>query len=192
MTEQELNFLSGEMLRARTYLEFGSGNSTIMAASLPHLRKITVVESDDTFFQANVGADENVRRAIESERLDYHYINVGETGAWGYPITTERMDLWPSYSSSVFHRKSDYDLILVDGRFRVACILQACLKCGNRSYILVHDFFNRPTYFVVLPFLNLLNRVDTFALFKPDIRQVKRYRSLIKLYIDIYQYHPEV
>ena len=66
MTEQELNFLSGEMLRARTYLEFGSGNSDYMVDSLPHLRKITVVESDDTFFQANVGADENVRRAIES------------------------------------------------------------------------------------------------------------------------------
>lgn len=54
MTEQELSLLHGELLRAAFYLEFGSGNSTRMAASLPHLRKITVVESDDTFFQAQV------------------------------------------------------------------------------------------------------------------------------------------
>ena len=80
----------------------------------------------------------------------------------------------------------------MDGRFRVACILQACLKCGDRSRILVHDFFNRPAYFVVLPFLNLVCRVDTFGLFKPDVRRVKRYRSLIRAYIGLFQYQPNM
>lgn len=192
MTEQELSLLHGELLRAAFYLEFGSGNSTRMAASLPHLRKITVVESDDTFFQAQVSTDEAVRKALESGRLDYRYINIGKTSAWGYPLTMERLDAWPDYSSAVFRRRADYDLILVDGRFRVACILQACLRCEYRSHILVHDFFNRSAYFVVLPFLSLIRRVDSFGLFKPDVRQVRRYRSLIKNYIDIFQYHPEM
>ncbi|WP_307758934.1 hypothetical protein [uncultured Mediterranea sp.] len=192
MTAHELNLLQGELLRARTYLEFGSGNSTRMAASLPHLQKMTVVESDDAFFQIQVRTDEAVRKAMESGRLDYRYINVGKTGAWGYPLTAERMNTWPDYSSAVFRRRPDYDLILVDGRFRVACILQACLKCGDRSRILVHDFFNRPAYFVVLPFLNLVCRVDTFGLFKPDVRRVKRYRSLIRAYIGLFQYQPDM
>lgn len=192
MTEHELNLLYGELLRTTTYLEFGSGYSTRLAASMPHLQKMTVVESDDIFFQTQVGTNKAVRKAMESGCLDYHYINVGKTGAWGYPLTAERMEAWPDYSSAVFRRKPNYDLILVDGRFRVACILQACLKCGDRPRILVHDFFNRPAYFCVLPFLNLIRRVDTFGLFKPDTRRVKRYRSLIKTYIDIFQYQPEM
>lgn len=192
MTEQELSLLHKELLHATSYLEFGSGNSTRMAVHLPHLRKITVVESDDTFFQTQVRTDEAVQEALESGRLNYRYVDVGKTGAWGYPLTMERMNAWPDYSSLVFRHMVDYDLILVDGRFRVACILQACLTCGYKPRILVHDFFNRPAYFVVLPFLNLVRRVDTFGLFKPDLRQVNRYRSLIKKYIDIFQYHPEM
>ena len=49
MTEQELRLLHEELLRTVFYLEFCSGKSTKMAVSLPHLRKIAVVESDDIY-----------------------------------------------------------------------------------------------------------------------------------------------
>ena len=190
MTENEIKLLRCELAHAETYLEFGSGNSTRIAAELPHLRRITVVESDDTFFRTQVVTTPAVRDAIGSGRLEYLYINIGETGEWGYPLTAERADAWPEYHAKAFRAKENYDLILVDGRFRIACILQACLRCGRKTRILVRDFFNRPSYFVVLPFLNCLRRVDTFGLFKPDLRRIKRNRTLIKDYIGVFQYYP--
>lgn len=192
MTEAELNLLRTELLNAKSYLEFGSGNSTRMAAALQHLQRITVVESDDRFFQTEVASDPAVRNAWESGRLSYHYINVGETGEWGYPVTGDRIDFWQEYHAEVFRRETDYDLVLVDGRFRIACILQTCLKCPRKTRILVHDFFNRPAYFTVLPFLHWLKQVDTFGLFRIDVKKVKRNRSLLKQYIEIFQYYPEL
>ena len=63
MTEAELNLLRTELLNAKNYLEFGSGNSTRMAAALRHLQRITVVESDDRFFQTEVASDPD-RRSV--------------------------------------------------------------------------------------------------------------------------------
>lgn len=50
MTEDELKLLRNELLNSQTYLEFGSGNSTLMAASYCHIQRMVVVESDDSFF----------------------------------------------------------------------------------------------------------------------------------------------
>lgn len=190
MTENELNLLQSELRNARYYLEFGSGNSTMLAASLHNIHRMDIVESDDSFFREKVYPVSSVKEALDSGKLVYHYIDVGETGEWGYPVTTDRMEFWPEYHRKAFRTKTNYDLVLIDGRFRIACILQTCLRCSNKTHILVHDFFNRPHYFVVLPFLNLIKQVDTFGLFKIDARKIKRYRSLIKGYIELYQYRP--
>ena len=192
MTEEELELLRNEQENSKIYLEFGSGNSTLMAASCCHIQQMVVVESDDSFFRANVDPNPEIKEALVSGKLNYQYINVGKTEEWGYPITFDYMESWSNYHSKAFHFGMNYDLVLVDGRFRIACILQTCLSCSNKTRILVHDFFIRPSYFVVLPFLILIKQVDTFGLFKIDVRKVKKNRSLIKEYIEIFQYYPEL
>ena len=192
MTEVELNLLQTELLNAKTYLEFGSGNSTRMAAHMKHLQRISVVESDDVFFQTQVVIDKDVRNALDAGRLEYFYIDIGITGKWGYPLTHDRINFWPEYHKKVFCRGMNYDLVLVDGRFRIACVFQVCLKCFDNTLILIHDFFNRPIYFTVLPFLIEIRKVDTFGLFRIDVKKVKRNRSLLKQYIEIFQYYPEL
>lgn len=190
MTENELNLLQNELKNAHCYLEFGSGNSTSLAASLHNIHRMDIIESDNSFFMEKVCIVPSVKEALDSGRLVYHYIDIGKTGLWGYPLTTECLDSWPDYHKKAFKTGINYDLVLVDGRFRIACVLQACLKCSNKTHILIHDFFNRPSYFVVAPFLNLIKQVDTFGLFKIDNKKVRRYRSLIKGYVEIYQYEP--
>ena len=48
--------------------------------------------------------------------------------------------------------------------------------------------FNRPNYYVVLPFLKLEERADTLGLF--SIKQDTSLKHLAKEYISIYEYLP--
>lgn len=115
-------------------------------------------------------------------------VNIGVTGKWGYPMNDNNRDYWPAYHSCVFQSNHSYDTVLVDGRFRISCILHACLYCPQDTKILIHDFFNRPNYYVVLPFLKLEERADTLGLF--SIKQDTSLKHLAKEYISIYEYLP--
>lgn len=187
MTDNELNFLQANLSKCTNYLEFGSGNSTIFAVQSPHISKITVVESDFTFWKQLVNSNPIISDSIRQKRLNPLLINIGPTKQWGYPADNSHQYKWPTYASKAFRQKASYDLILVDARFRIACILQACLFATSKTRILVHDFFNRPYYFTVLPFLILEEKVDTMGLFRVKKNNDPR---LIKEFISIYQYFP--
>ena len=60
--------------------------------------------------------------------------------------------------------------------------------CPQDTKILIHDFFNRPNYYVVLHFLKLEERADTLGLF--SIKQDTSLKHLAKEYISIYEYLP--
>ena len=189
MTKDELNILSNQLMNCSHYLEFGSGNSTTLAVSAPNIKKITTVESDISFWNKLIFSGPELKQSIESKRLEPLLINIGPTKEWGYPADTSHRHLWPNYSSGVFQNQPYYDLILIDGRFRVACTLQACIHMPPGTRIIIHDFFNRVHYHVVLPFLTLVDRADTLGLFtirnnNPDIT------NIMKELIDIYQYQP--
>ena len=56
---------------------------------------------------------------------------------------------------------------MVDGRFRVACILKIILEFHKYSNfkVMVHDFWKRDEYHVVLKYLDIIDTVDTMGLF---------------------------
>ena len=129
-----------------------------------------------------------VNNTYTNNRLKLLPVNIGETSQWGYPVNDSNSDQWYLYHSCAFQTDTTYDLVLVDGRLRIACILQACLLCTTNCRILIHDFFNRPIYWIVLPFLKLEERADTMALF--SIRKDEKYETLLKEYISIYEKLP--
>ena len=49
MTEKELALLRKALMQSQNYLEFGSGNSTLLATETETIKHITVVESDAFF-----------------------------------------------------------------------------------------------------------------------------------------------
>ena len=187
MTDKELILLQKAMNQSNNYLEFGTGNSTRIAAETDNIHRITVVESDPTFWKEEVLSIPSVKQALKKGRLTPHLINIGATAKWGYPIDDSCSDQWPMYHSCAFQSNVAYDLILVDGRFRIACILHACLSCPPSTKILIHDFFDRPIYFVVLPFLKLEDQADTLGLF--SIKKNKNI-NILKEYIKIYEKLP--
>lgn len=141
MTVNELALLQSVMHGSDNYLEFGAGKSTLMSVETVNIRSITVVESDPVFWEKQILSIPSVKRAYDIKRLKIFLVDIGLTTNWGYPIDTSCISQWAMYHSCAFLVDIPYDLILVDGRFRVACILQACLSCKEGTQILIHDFF---------------------------------------------------
>ncbi|MTJ50461.1 hypothetical protein [Dolichospermum sp. UHCC 0259] len=183
MTESEKNILHAYIGSSLNYLEFGSGESTIYASGLPTIHTVTSVESSRQFINDFLMQNSDVQNALKNKKLNFHIVDIGETVAWGYPKDEAKKHLWPNYSLSVFNGDLQYDLVLVDGRFRVASTLCSILSTPDACKILIHDFWNRPEYKIVLEFLQVIDKVDTMGVFaKIDSIDCHKVQSIIRKY----------
>ncbi len=187
MTKDEMDMLHLYMDSSNNYLEFGSGASTIYGSNAPMIKTIDSVESSEMFINVNLKTNAVITNALSTGKLLFHIIDIGETTSWGIPTNESKIHLWPNYSRSVFSKKSNHDLVLVDGRFRVACTLNCILNTPENCKIIIHDFWIRPEYHIVLKYLEILNRIGSLAVFdkKRDI-DPEELQSLI----NEYQYNP--
>ena len=80
--------------------------------------------------------------------------------------------------------KNDYDLVFIDGRFRVACTLQVILKCKKNIIILIHDFNDRPFYHILYKYLEVIYSINNLVLFsikeRININEVKKIYEIYK------------
>ena len=120
----------------KNYLEFGTGGSTFMAL-LNSDCHIVSVESDIEWI--NFMRTYKIILNNENSRLEFLPIDIGKTKSFGRPLNDEKRENYPQYSKYVFQKNNskEFDLIFVDGRFRVACVLQAILNCPKDIKILV-------------------------------------------------------
>lgn len=161
MSPAEIELFESCLDQAHHYYEFGSGGSTKLAASMG----LTVhgVESDARWL-------EQLRSEVGSACRVQH-VDIGPTKEWGYPVDLRAADQFPDYSRSIHAHDRPFDLVLVDGRFRVACTLETIdylVEKGDlaTARIFIHDFWNREHYKPVLEFLDAEKTVETAGLFK--------------------------
>ena len=57
------------------------------------------------------------------------------------------------------------ELVVIDGRFRVACFLASCVSTTRPLQILIDDYCDRPNYQVIERFAKPSERVDRMAVF---------------------------
>jgi len=174
MTHNEIKTLRHYIDRCKYYLEFGSGESTGYAKKSNKIKNVVSVESSRAF----------------CKKLDFGiwYINIGKTKKWGFPVDDSKKHLWPDYSMAPFASyESNYDLVLVDGRFRVACTLQTILNTKRSCKIIIHDFWTRPEYSLLQQFLDRIDGIDSMGVFKA---KEKLNVPLIQSIIQKYQYLP--
>jgi hypothetical protein len=183
MADNELACFERLLRCANKVMEYGCGGSTILAASLGHCHVFSV-ESDPAWL-SKVKAEPVIDDATAIGRVSLNYVNIGPTGAYGVPLDEDCRHLWPRYAELPWTNRSDYDLIFVDGRFRVACVLQAVLRAPGETLIAVHDFWDRPHYHVVLPFLEWKESCRTLGVFQ---RRREIDRASVQALIDEYQY----
>jgi hypothetical protein len=165
MQQEEQQLYRAAVRGRRCVVEFGAGGSTIFA--LQHgARRIYSVESDPRWIQ-RISELPNVQVAISANRLQMIWADIGPTGNWGMPTDPASSPKWKNYWGIPWEGidSSDVDLVLIDGRFRVASLANALLRTGPETVFVVHDFANRPYYHVVLPFLTCVVQAGTLCIF---------------------------
>lgn len=129
---------------AEIYAEWGVGLSTFFVAEQEMSKKILSIETDPRWVEKAQLASHQAQSKITVKHID-----MGPTIAWGRPEGYEKISNVWSYSSAPFFDGYQPDLILVDGRFRVHCFLEALLHAKRGTKIIFDDFQNRPWYHVV-------------------------------------------
>ena len=168
MTDNEQKVFNKHIKNSKYYLEFGSGGSTLRALQKSKA-KIYSVESSLAWIN-HLSNYLIIRKAKLKGRLFFHHVDIGETKRWGYPVSQDSKILFPNYSNSVFNslEANKIDTVLVDGRFRLACVLSVILNMysNDNTKIIIHDFWHREKYHRVLKYLIEIDKVDTLGVFK--------------------------
>lgn len=167
MHNDEKELLKKHLSNSKNYLEFGLGGSTIFAL-LHSETEITSVDTNWEWIDFMNGY-----KLISNQlgkRLNVFFTDIGKTKSWGFPVDETDSKNFYKFSSEIFELTdpSVYDLILVDGRFRVACTLQSVLNCQNNKdlKILVHDYSLRDEYKIVEKYLDKIESVNSLFVFR--------------------------
>lgn len=143
MPEAEAAALAGAYGAASVILEYGSGGSTVVAADLG--KTVFSVESDASWLD---GMRQWFAAHPPKGRVLLHHGQIGPTGKWGAPTGAKAFRSFPGYALSVWDR-DDFehpDVVLVDGRFRPACLLATAFRITRPVTVLVDDYADRPAY----------------------------------------------
>lgn len=138
---KERRFLVRHYEAAETILEYGSGGSTVLAAKLG--RRVYSVESDRDWAERMVHHVGSI-----SDTAQVHYADVGPTGPWGVPMKPREFRKFHGYALSVWDRPDFVhpDLVLIDGRFRAACLVAVLLRATRPVTVLFDDYLKRRYY----------------------------------------------
>ena len=168
MQEKEKSLFKIILKGAKSYLEFGMGGSTIYATNFPQIKTYSIDSSIEWI--AQMRTHEEIVNAEAESRLQLIYVDIGPTKGWGYPLDESHKHLFPLYSSSCFEAipKNEIDTVLIDGRFRVACGLKTIEHCHNNNNLLImmHDFWDRGYYHILLKYLKEVESALTLGVFR--------------------------
>ena len=135
-------------INCESYLEYGCGGSTTVAAKLG-VKNIIYCDSSSDWIDS-VSAIVTPYPDIKSYPI---YVDIGEVGGWGRPKDRSKAFLWKNYCYQpwVIAKKNNIEpqLILIDGRFRVACFMVSLLSARAGTQILFDDFCDREYYQIV-------------------------------------------
>jgi len=145
--------LNAEILtraKDKVVLEFGSGGSTLALAQQAKI--LTSIQSDHKFARAVQGL---LDEAKYSHRAKVIWANIGMTKTFGQPILWLRPLFQHRYANyvRVFYADENSkfapELVFIDGRFRVYCVLSILSNYSNSMTLIVDDFFSRPEYAIL-------------------------------------------
>ena len=113
------------------------------------------------------------------------HVDIGATSEWGHPLGSACRERWPDYHRKIWTRpqSSDADVYMVDGKFKVACLMQILLHCRKSALIFVHDFDFRSEYHVVTEVAQEIAVAESLSLFRGrDDRNDTHLREVLAAY----------
>lgn len=162
---EEAQALAAAQAGARVVLEYGSGGSTFLALRAG-AEFVMSVESDKAWSErigAALGAE------FPADRFLVHHADIGPTGPWGRPQGSGAYRRFHLYATGIWDHP-DFrhpDVVLIDGRFRVACFLATLIRCTRPVTLLFDDYIDRDYYHWIeelIPRDELIGRMARFTI----------------------------
>lgn len=150
---------------ADVILEYGSGGSTLLASGMAG-KLVLSVESD---WRWALRLQRHIDRAdLASPAVIYH-VDIGPTASWGRPTDESGWRGYHRYPAAIWSEPffRHPDVVLIDGRFRPACLALTCLMISRPITVLFDDYVTRPAYSVVERFARptrIVGRMAEFSL----------------------------
>jgi hypothetical protein len=158
--QAEADAVRAAFASANEILEYGSGGSTVVAAQLG--KRIISVESDPDWAERMTTTLAGI-----SDQARVHYVDIGETRQWGYPKWRDGFERYHGYALSVWDRPdlSEPDLVLIDGRFRKACLAAVRMRAKRKTTVLFDDYTERDFYHAVEKIATIEETIGRMARF---------------------------
>ncbi|WP_156387660.1 MULTISPECIES: hypothetical protein [unclassified Methylobacterium] len=159
MSAREAELFKNFVTQSKCYFEFGLGGSTLFAAGVVD-GPLVAIDSDVAWIEKisqQIAPSGHERRLI--------HVDIGPTGNWGVPISSDHRPQYPKYHETILNASGDFDLCLVDGRFRVACFLQALRRLDRNAIIGVHDYRSRSYYHAIEEFARPIAEAEDLTFF---------------------------
>tara|TARA_Y100000817_G_scaffold313176_1_gene308691 strand:- start:1185 stop:1883 length:699 start_codon:yes stop_codon:yes gene_type:complete len=134
------------LVDSKCYGEYGVGHSTKWVYKNTYAKILAV----DTSYN---WAKRTEKELNFDKRVHINWADVGPVRGLGRPKNYDYRDNFDQYTSSIWNRQEKPDVVLIDGRFRVACFLNSLLNADPNTIILFDDYINRPHYHIVEEFL---------------------------------------
>jgi len=177
---EEGEMVAREYARATSILEYGSGGSTVLAARSTDAQVLSI-ESDKSWAQ-NLSAFLAAEN-LGTGRVSVHWENVGPTGKWGYPTDRTKWRKYPSYAFSAWEKYDVApDVVLIDGRFRLACFAATLLFAKKPTVVLFDDFVPRQSYHAATTFADPVSTSGRMAKFiiKPNTYSGSEFAAMVR------------
>ncbi len=173
MPEAEAAHLSDCSAQADVILEYGSGGSTEMAAQMPG-KLVFSVESDRNWAR---DLRRKIAQAKPLSQVIVSHVDIGQTGEWGRAVDDSQWHDFHRYPNGIWDAPyfRHPDVILIDGRFRTACLMTAILRITRPVVVLFDDYDDRPKYQLVEQLVRpcrIIGRMAEFRL-EPGLVQGK-------------------
>ena len=131
--------------KSEVYGEYGMGQSTILALSNEDI-KVFSVDSDRVWV-------EKIQSICDKKSHQLKYVDLGVVKKWGYPKDYSNRQNIKTYLNYIWDMEDKPDLVLIDGRFRVASFLTSIRECKVGTKLIFDDYRVRPQYHIVEEFI---------------------------------------
>ena len=146
------------LLNCNLYFEYGVGASTNWVLENTQSNIISV-DTDKKWI-------DTIHVSNKSSRIKLNWINLGDVENWGRPKSYDYRGNFIEYISNVWNFNQKADVVLIDGRFRVACFLYSIINAKTNSIIIFDDYNNRPHYHIIEEVVPIYEICGRQAIFK--------------------------
>lgn len=159
------NFFAKVVSESTAILEYGSGGSTKFISQSS--RYLLSIDSDKKFIDSLKNQIDDINC---NHNISLLHIDIGPTKEWGHPADISKKGSWYTYAISPWKVLIDQsiapDLVLIDGRFRVACMLATMASASKPTRIIFDDYVGRSYKETIEKFIKPLNIIDRAAYFE--------------------------